>query len=77
MPPHTEKHRRENEQQKFELAMIAKYGDEAMRRKKSFDLWGYHPNDRRRTVKFCAEDYDRAKEFQMLHLLGCRIVREK
>jgi hypothetical protein len=58
----------------FKISMLAKYGDKARERTRHFDALNYHPNDRRRCVRFDADDFRRAKEFGLLFIAGCRIV---
>ncbi len=61
----------------FHAAMLAKYSAAAKRRKNDYDQRGYHPNDRRRTVKFEPADFAAAQKHGLLFLLGCRIVNEQ
>jgi hypothetical protein len=60
----------------FRAEMSAKYGEAVRKKTAKMDALNYHPNDRRRCVRFEPDDFRRAQEFGLLFIEGVRIVND-
>lgn len=63
-------------EKEFTDAMFRKYGHTAEKKTAHMDALNYHPNDRRRVIKFDPQDFARARELGLLFLHRCRIIED-
>lgn len=68
-----EKQNRDTARQ-FYNDMVTKYGERIRKNNALMDSRRYHPNDRRRCIPFTPEEFALAKEYNLIYLLGARIV---
>lgn len=70
----TETAKESDQRRAFEKRMVEKYGEATRKKMEHMDALNYHPNARRRVVKFDPEDFAQAKTYGLLFLARARIV---